>query len=132
MLKTLQECNELCHEIWTGSLEFASSSWDENVNTIKKQIDFWTSIDEDFKEHIDCILKKMPLETVKKAYEEKTIVHTSIEKLVEANDDYMSFLTTISNIIVKEQLRTMKKNTQKGFSMFGEYLNSFSGLNNNG
>ncbi len=126
LLKTLQEYNELS-EIWIGSIDSASSYWDENMNAMKKQIEIWSVVDKDFKNHLDRIFEKMPFEGMKKGHEDKAIVHKSIDKLIEANEDYLGYLTTISNMIAKEQLKAMKKNTENIFSIFGEYLKSFSG-----
>lgn len=129
LLKTFQEYNELCHETCMGSLDFASSYWGESMSTMKKQIEFWTIMDRDFKKYVDRILKKMPLETMQNAYirdGDKEKAHKSIAKLVEANKDYLSYLSRISNMIAKEQLKAMKKTTEMGFSIFGEYLKSFS------
>lgn len=130
LLKTLQEYNELCHEIWIGSIDSASSYWDENMNAMKKQIEIWSVVDKDFKNHLDRIFEKMPFEAMKKGHEDKAIVHKQIDKLIEANEGYLGYLTTISNMIAKEQLKAMKKNTENVFSIFGEYLKSFSGQNN--
>ena len=127
LLNALQDYNELCHETWIGSLDFASSYWDENLNAMKKQIEFWSLTDKDFKNHPDRIFEKMPFESMKKGYKDKAIVHKSIAKLIEANEGYFSYLATISNMIAKEHLKAMKKNTEKGFLIFGEYLTSFSG-----
>lgn len=127
LLNALQEYNELCHETWIGGLDFASSYWDENMNATKKQIEFWSLIDKDWRNRLDRFLQKIPFETLKKGYDDKAMVRTSIAKLIEANEDYLSYLATISNMIAKEQLRAMKKNTENGFSIFGEYLKSFTG-----
>lgn len=130
LLKTFQQYSELCHETCIDSLDFASSYWDENMNTMKKQIEFWTTMDTDFKKYLDRVLKKMPFEPMKKEYirdEDNTMVHKSIAKLIEANKDYLSYLTRISDIIAKEQLKAMRKNAEKGFSIFGAYMKSFSG-----
>jgi hypothetical protein len=94
---------------------------------MKKQIEIWSLVDKDFKNHLDGIFEQMPFEAIKKGYEDNAIVHKSIDKLIEANEDYLGYLTTISNMIAKEQLKAMKKNTENLFSIFGEYLKSYSG-----
>lgn len=133
LLKTLQECNEACHELWIGSIDSASSYWDdywdENINAMKKRIKIWSLVDKKFKNHLDRMFPKTPFEPMKKGNEDKAIVHKSIDKIVEANEDYVGYLATISNMIAKEQLKAMKKNTETLFSIFGDYLKSFSGEN---
>jgi hypothetical protein len=60
----------------------------------------------------------MPLEPMKKEYirdEHKTMMHKSIAKLIEVNNDYPSYLTRIADIIAKEQLKAMRETTEKGF-----------------
>ena len=112
-----------------GSLDFASSYWSESMNSMKNQIEFSTIMDTDFKKYVDRILKQMPLEVMQKAYirdGDKDDAQKSIAKLVEAKKDYLGYLTGISNMIAKEQLKAVKETTEMGFSIFGEYLKSFS------
>jgi len=130
LLKAFREYGDLCHEICIGGLDFVSSYWEENINAMKKQVEFWTIIDMDFKKNIDRIFEKMPFKIMKKEYiwnGDAKIVNRSLENLLEARMDYMSYLTSISNTIAKEQLNAMKKNTENGFSIFGEYLKLLSG-----
>jgi hypothetical protein len=108
LLKTLREYNELSHELWIGNIGSALFYWDENMKALKKQIEIWSLADKDFKINIDRIFAKMPFEAMKKGYEDKAIVHKSIDELIEANADYVGYLTTISNMIAKDRLKAMK------------------------
>ena len=94
---------------------------------MKKQIEIWSPVDKDLKNYLDRNFAKTPFEALKQGYEDKAIVHKSIERLIEANEDYLGYLTTISSMMAREQLKAMKKNTENIFSIFGEYLKSFSG-----
>lgn len=130
LLRAFREYGDLCHETCISGLDFASSCWEENIDAMKKQVEFWTIVDMDFKKHIDRIFEKMPLKIMKKEYiwnRDTKMVNSSLENLLEARKDYMSYLTSISNTIAKEQFNAMKKSTENGFSIFGEYLKLFSG-----
>lgn len=84
----------MCDETWMSSRDFASSHWGESMNTIKNQIEFWTIMDTDFKKYVDRISKKMPLEAMQKPYirdGDKEKANKSIAKLVEANNNYLSY-----------------------------------------
>lgn len=126
LLANSQELSKFYKESFIEGVNIASSMWEESSKAIQKQMEWWTTIDNDYTKTLDEFYEKIAKEMMnynrwwdgdlKKFY-------SPVAQYSDTSKGYFNHLKTLSDMFAKVQFKIAKKNAEVGFSILDKYLN---------
>jgi hypothetical protein len=126
LLANSQELSKFYKESFIEGVNIVSSMWEESSKAIEKQMEWWTTIDNDYTKTLDEFYEKIFKEMknynrwwdgdLKKFY-------SPVAQYSDTSKGYFNHLKTVSDMFAKVQFKIAKKNAEVGFSILDKYLN---------
>ncbi|MER3447669.1 MAG: hypothetical protein C4291_12915 [Candidatus Dadabacteria bacterium] len=123
--ETIKELTGLVRESYLNGVEFALSLWEENLKVLNTQIDQWLNLQRDYIKAKREYYERIPKELVPFWNGNSKAINDEINRLVAFQKNHIESVRSISDRLTKETLSLTKKNVEKAFSLFDDYLNLF-------
>jgi hypothetical protein len=124
---TSRELTGLVKDNYLSGLQICLSLWEENLNTMNKQIDQWMSVQERYSTITRELFGKFPTESAKLWSDNFKTISGHIDKVLTLQKDYPSVIIKTSHKFTKDASELMKNALDKAFTIFNTTLNLSKG-----
>ena len=111
----------LVRENYQNGFEFAISLWEENLKVLNAQVDQWLNLQQEYTNTVRDLYEKLPKEAP--AFWDGKAINSEVNRLLAFQKEYLGLVRNVSDKLTKETLSLTKKNIEKTFSLFDDYIN---------
>jgi len=119
----VKSLSEVVRESQLAGLDLASSLWEENLKALNTQVEYWTSVRQDYTRQAKEFSEKFPKEVVSFWEDNSRTLNAHIERVLNFQQSYVESVRKSYDKFARDAFDLTQKNFDRGFSLFADYLN---------
>ena len=123
---SVKELTGLVKESYLNGFEFAVSLWEENVKALNTQVDYVINAEKDYVKSLREFCSNLPKEVNPFGNGNSKALDEGVDRVVAFQKEYINAVRNMSDKLTRETRDLTHKNVEKAFSLFDDYLKSFS------
>ncbi len=118
----VKNLSEVVRESQMAGHNLVSSLWEENLKALNTQVEYLTSVREDYIRQVREFSEKFPREVVSFREDSSRTLNAYIEREVNFQHSYVESVRKSYDRFARDVFALNQKSLDRGFSLFADYL----------